>query len=104
MKLAAAFAATGLILAALPTHVAAQQDAPYVGVWDCGVGVFTFTRESYNAGEGTLGPATVEVDGNNYIFTFPDGYSIGVSSPTDTSMQWLSFESGDMFDCTRLYF
>lgn len=87
-----------------PAIALAQDEAPYVGVWDCGVGVFTFTRESYNAGEGTLGPATVEVDGNNYILTFPDGYSIGVSSPTDETMQWFSFESGDMFDCTRLYY
>lgn len=98
----AAILTAAAIIAAAPT-VGVAQDAPYVGVWDCGVGVFTFTRESYNAGEGTLGPATVEVEGNNYVFTFPDGYSIGVSSPTDTSMQWMSFASGDMFDCTRLY-
>jgi hypothetical protein len=48
--------------------------------------------------------SSVEKEGNNYIMTFPDGYQIGLSSPTDTSMQWLSMESGDMFDCTRLHF
>jgi hypothetical protein len=105
MKIAALLS-TAALIAATPTLAAAPADAPYVGVWDCQVGVFVFTRETYsNAGGADMQAASsVEQEGNNYIMTFPDGYQIGLSSPTDTSMQWLSFESGDMFDCTRLHF
>jgi hypothetical protein len=106
MKLAAAFAVAGLALGATPALAAAPADAPYVGVWDCQVGTFVFTRETYsNAGGADMQAATsVEREGNNYIMTFADGYQIGLSSPTDTTMQWLSMESGDMFDCRRLNF
>ena len=54
-----------------------------------------FTRETYsNAGGAEMQAATsVEHEGNNYIMTFADGYQIGLSSPTDTTMQWLSMES-----------
>jgi hypothetical protein len=106
MNLAAAVATAGLILAAMPAQAAVLTDAPYVGVWDCQVGIFMFTRETYsNAGGAEMQAASsVEKDGNNYIMTFPDGYQIGLSSPTDTSMQWLSMETGDMFDCKRLNF
>ena len=105
MKLAVLLSAAALI-ATTPTSAAAPTDAPYVGVWDCQVGVFMFTRETYsNAGGAEMQAASsVEKEGNNYIMTFPDGYQIGLSSPTDTSMQWLSMETGDMFDCTRLNF
>ena len=105
MKLAAVLTAAALV-ATTPAVGAAPADAPYVGVWDCQVGVFVFTRETYsNAGGADMQAASsVEQEGNNYIMTFPDGYQIGLSSPTDTSMQWLSMESGDMFDCTRLNF
>ena len=105
MKLAAIVTAVALV-ATTPAFAAAPVDAPYVGVWDCQVGVFMFTRETYsNAGGADMQAATsVEKEGNNYIMTFADGYQIGLSSPTDTTMQWLSFESGDMFDCTRLNF
>ena len=105
MKLAVLLSAAALI-ATTPTFAAAPADAPYVGVWDCQVGVFVFTRETYsNAGGADMQAASsVEQEGNNYIMTFPDGYQIGLSSPTDTSMQWLSMETGDVFDCTRLNF
>jgi len=105
MKLAALFSAAAVFVAT-PAIAQAPADAPYVGVWDCQVGVFVFTRETYgNAGGADMQAATsVEVEGNNYIMTFPDGYQIGLSSPTDTTMQWLSMETGDMFDCTRLHF
>ena len=105
MKLAVLLSAAALI-ATTPTFAAAPVDAPYVGVWDCQVGTFVFTRETYsNAGGADMQAASsVEQEGNNYIMTFPDGYQIGLSSPTDTSMQWLSMESGDMFDCKRLNF
>lgn len=42
-----------------------------------------------------------KVDGN-YVLSFDDGYQIGLSSVTDTSMQWLSMASGDQFECKRV--
>jgi hypothetical protein len=105
MKLAVIVTIAALV-ATTTAFAAAPVDAPYVGVWDCQVGVFMFTRETYsNAGGADMQAASsVEKEGNNYIMTFPDGYQIGLSSPTATTMQWLSFESGDTFDCTRLNF
>ena len=54
-----ACATAGLILAALPAQAAVLADAPYVGVWDCQVGIFMFTRETYsNAGGADMQAAT----------------------------------------------
>ena len=33
---------------------AAAERPPYVGRWDCGVGVFTFTTDTYDPGDGPL--------------------------------------------------
>ncbi|MBP1857351.1 hypothetical protein J2Z75_000831 [Rhizobium herbae] len=80
----------------------ASGDAPYVGTWDCGVATFSFTRDSYDSGEDKQPIRKVEKEDGNYILSFDNDYQIGLSSVTDTSMQWLSMASGDMFDCKRV--
>lgn len=73
----------------------------YAGSWDCGVGVFTFTRNTYDAGEGPLTAQRVDVEDGSYHFIFEDGYSFWVSV-NGREMQWLSDASGDSFTCSRV--
>jgi hypothetical protein len=80
----------------------AADDAPYTGRWDCGVATFSFTKDTYDSGEGPMPIRKVEKEDGNYILSFDKGYQIGLSSVTKTSMQWLSMASGDTFDCKRL--
>jgi hypothetical protein len=94
-------AATATIALATATPVIASDDAPYIGSWDCGVATFSFTKDTYDSGEGPMPIRKVEKEDGNYILSFDDNYQIGLSSVTQTSMQWLSMASGDMFDCKR---
>jgi hypothetical protein len=95
-------AATTAVILATATPGLAAGDAPYIGSWDCGVATFSFTKDSYNAGEGPMPIRKVEKEDGNYILSFDDNYQIGLSRVTQTSMQWLSMTSGDTFDCKRL--
>lgn len=80
----------------------AAEDAPYTGSWDCGVATFSFTKDTYDSGEGPMPVRKVVKQDGNYILSFDDNYQIGLSSVTKTSMQWVSMASGDMFDCKRI--
>lgn len=75
---------------------------PYAGTWDCEVSSFTFTKDTYDSGEGPKPIQKVEKEEGNFILSFADGYQIGLSSVTDTSLQWFSMQSGDIFDCKRV--
>ena len=90
-----------VLLAAAPPAFAAE-DPVYAGTWDCEVSTFTFTKNTYDSGEGPMPVEKVEKEGETYILTLDGGYQIGLSSVTDTSMQWLSMASGDMFTCKRV--
>ena len=81
---------------------AAAERPPYVGRWDCGVGVFTFTADTYDPGDGPLKVDRIELREGDYHFMFEDGYGFWVSGVTATSMGWLSDASGDAFDCKRV--
>ena len=89
------------LLAIAPAAFAAD-DPVYAGTWDCQASTFTFTKNTYDSGEGPMPVEKVEKEGENYILTLDGGYQIGLSSVTDTSMQWLSMASGDMFECKRV--
>lgn len=89
------------LLAIAPAAFAAD-DPVYAGTWDCEVSTFTFTKNTYDSGEGPMPVEKVEKEGENYILTLDGDYQIGLSSVTDTSMQWLSMASGDMFECKRV--
>jgi hypothetical protein len=89
-------------VALVATPALAKDVPPYVGKWDCGVGVFTFTEDAYDPGDMPMKIAGVEINGTNYIMTMEDGYQVGVSINPDGSMSWLSMETGDAFDCTKV--
>lgn len=95
-------AAAAVIALATTAPGSAAGDAHYLGSWDCGVATFSFTKDTYDAGEGPMPIRKVEKEDGNYILSFDDNYQIGLSSVTPTSMQWLSMASGDMFDCKRV--
>ena len=97
-----AIAVTAFIVLAAAKPGFAAKDAPYIGRWDCGVATFTFTKDSYDPGEGPMPIRKVDKKDGNYILSFDKGYQVGLSSVTKTSMQWLSMASGDMFDCKRI--
>lgn len=90
------------LVAFLAATPAMAQTFPFEGAWDCGVGTFTFTADLYDPGGNPMPIMDVAEEDGNFILTFADDYQIGLSSVTDTTMQWLSFASGDMFDCQRL--
>lgn len=91
-----------VITLAITAPGSAAGHAPYLGSWDCGVATFSFTKDTYDAGDGPMPIRKVEKEDGNYILSFDDNYQIGLSSVTQTSMQWLSMASGDTFDCKRL--
>lgn len=92
-----AFASAGSVSAA------ALGQPPYVGRWDCEVGVFTFTADTYDPGTGErLKAEKVIREGEDYHFTFEDGYGFWVSGITQSKMGWLSDASGDAFNCKRI--
>ncbi|MBN9031313.1 MAG: hypothetical protein J0I23_16050 [Rhizobiales bacterium] len=81
---------------------AGARQPPYVGRWDCGVGVFTFTADTYDPGDGPLKIDRIQQQDGDYHFMFEDGYGLWVSGITTTRMGWLSDASGDAFDCKRI--
>lgn len=96
---------TVLALGMAPASGLAREAAPYAGAWDCEVATFVFTDETYNPGDQLLVPETIEkADDGSYVFSFADGYSFAVGNLTETSMVWLSGESGDEFECRRLHY
>lgn len=103
MRRLAALAA-GILVSVSAAPAFAHDDAPYIGVWDCDVAVFTFTAESYNPGDGPMKIRHIEASGGTYAMTFDDGYQIGLSMNGDEAMSWLSMETGDGFECKRLYY
>ncbi len=102
MKFAVALSLSMLTASAGTGFAASSGKAPYVGRWDCGVGVFTFTTDTYDPGDGPLKIAKIEQKDGDYHFMFEDGYGFWVSGVTATGMGWLSDASGDAFDCKRV--
>jgi hypothetical protein len=94
--LAAAVAASAFAAPAF-----AKDEYPFIGKWDCGVGVFTFTDKIYNNGSEDLEIRKIEEDGGAYTLTFADDYVIAVSVDGDT-MNWMSLASGDGFECKKV--
>lgn len=79
-------------------------DYTFVGTWDCEVGEFAFTADSYTPpGDETLPILEVRRDSDvDFVLVMPDGYEVGLSNVGESTMGWFSFASGDGFTCTRL--
>lgn len=92
--------AAALLISLLPAHAA--EEPPYVGTWDCEVSSFTFTADTYDAGEGPMPILKVERPDGAYRLSFTDGYAINLANITATDMDWFSEASGDVFHCRRI--
>ena len=90
------------ILVIAATSAQAQSSLPFVGKWDCEVSEFTFNARSYNNGSKTLPFKSIEIDGNNFLLSFRDGYRISLFDVKAKTMTWHSPISGDTFNCTRI--
>jgi hypothetical protein len=76
---------------------------PFTGTWDCEVATFTFTGDSYNNGSETLPiESVVQRNTDAFVLSFADGYSITLDMDGADRMQWMSGETGDAFQCSRL--
>jgi hypothetical protein len=89
-------------LAACVQQTGPSEPYTFVGRWDCGVSVFTFTNTTYNNGDTTYPIQSVSRDGRNYTLRFANGYVIALAAVTDTGRTWVSGASGDQFNCRRL--
>lgn len=76
---------------------------PFLGTWDCEVATFTFTTDTFNNGTDDLPIQEIQEgsDGSYAIF-LSDEYFISVSGFVGDQMGWLSSETGDSFQCTRV--
>lgn len=90
-------------LLALLAPSALADDYPFVGRWDCEVGTFTFTEDTYNNGAEDL-PILEAQEGTDgsYTLMFADDYMITLSGFTGDEMGWFSPASGDSFQCRRV--
>ena len=80
---------------------AGADELPFVGDWNCGVGTFVFTSQTYNNGSDDLPIQEVQegTDGSYTLF-FADDYTVTLSGFTGDEMGWLS-SSGESLECTR---
>ncbi len=90
-----------LILSGLALPVRAAEPA-FAGRWDCGVGEFRFTADSYDPGGEPMEIHDIAVEGNTYVLTFADDYQLSLEMNPDGTMAWFSPVSGDSFICRRL--
>ena len=92
--------AAALLVSLLPAGAA--EEPPYVGTWDCEVSSFTFTADTYDAGDGPMPILKIERPDGAYRLSFEDGYAINLANITAAGMDWFSEASGDIFHCTKL--
>jgi hypothetical protein len=96
--------ASVLAFLALVGCVAQEPAEPYafVGSWDCGVEVFSFTNTTYNDGTNSYPIRNVAQDGRNFTLFIEGGFKVGLAAVTATGLTWVSGTTGDQFNCRRL--
>jgi len=75
---------------------------PFVGSWDCGVAVFSFTNTTYNNGSDTYRILDVRRSDRDYWLRFANGSMIALAAVTETGLTWVSGTTGDQFNCRRV--
>jgi len=93
---------TALALSACVADEGPAESYPFVGRWDCGVAVLTFTNTTYNNGTTTYPIRLVSRDGRNYTLRFGEGQIIGLGAVTETGLTWISGSTGSQHNCRRL--
>lgn len=108
LRLAFALPALTLIAACEPAARPGPTDPAdfaLMGSWDCGVTVMTFLPDGYMPSNDADPIAVTEfrsmANGATEI-TLAGGDRMVVQSVTDMTMNWLSLQTGDSFDCTRV--
>jgi hypothetical protein len=91
-----------LILAACTQDSGPTEPYAFVGKWDCGVDVFTFTNTTYNDGTNTYPIQNIAKNGDNFTLRFGNGYMLALGAVTATGLTWVSGQSGDQFNCVRV--
>lgn len=75
---------------------------PFVGSWDCGVGVFRFTNDSHDDGVKTVPIRAVTQNGRSFTLFLADGSRIGLAAVTETGLTWISARNRQQLNCRRL--
>jgi hypothetical protein len=91
-----------LFLVACVENTGPVEPYAFVGRWDCGVSVFTFTNTTYNNGSETFPIQQVGRNGSNYTLRFANGYVVALGAVTATGLTWVSGTTGDQFNCARV--
>lgn len=93
---------TGLL--PMPTEELPTGDA-FFGVWDCGVGQFSYRYDGYATDPGAAHTPYMSIEEytpGTYGVILMDGYRMGVFDVTLTTLTWSSPASGDSFQCRRV--
>lgn len=93
------------LLAACQAAPTDSADLGFMGSWDCGVTVMTFLPDGYMpSNDDPPIPVTRyrQLTGGGTEITLAGGDRMVVQGVTDSSMNWLSLQTGDSFDCTRV--
>ena len=110
LRFAAALPLGLLITACQPTAPAEPvpsdpADLAFMGSWDCGVTVMTFLPEAYmpsNDADPIRVTEYKDIGNGATRITLQGGEQMVVQNVTDQGMNWLSMQTGDSFDCTRV--
>ena len=88
-------------LAACVAPVSPEPDYAFVGRWQCGAGVYSFTNATYHDGKESLPITAVRQDGANFLLYLPKGQKLALGAVTSTGMTWVSTASGGQVNCQR---
>jgi hypothetical protein len=93
-------------VAALTITACTASDGPadpyaFVGSWDCGTTMLTFTNTIYDDGTNSYPIRSVARDGRNYTLRFANGYIMALAAVTETGLTRVSGTSGDQLNCRR---
>lgn len=94
-------AGLALLLAVMGYPAFAATPWPFEGVWDCEVGVFTFSGSEYDPGDQPMTIVDIAPEGDAFTLTFEDNYQLSLAMNPDGTMTWFSPVSGDSFLCRR---
>ena len=97
----ARFCLAALALAGCGANEGPAVPYAFVGTWDCGSTVLTFTNSTYDDGTSTYPILAVGRDGDNYTLRFANGYIVALAAVTDTGLTQVTSASSAQLNCRR---